>query len=369
MVRFASCSDMYEVRNLWKDRFKDSDEFLDFFFHYRAKPEYTVVFDENDHICSALQIHPVSIRLRNLIVPSAILCGVSTSIKHEGKGYMRACLEFAINNLASSEYAVIIQKPADFAIYESFGFSAVNDSIYFKTNHHDNSSFGKNIEPSDHLSELSQIYSIFTSSYSGSVVRDIEGFSIKAKDLLCDDGSCFAVFDQQDKIRAYAFIEKTSNIFNIRECAFDSIETGHRLLNALSNEAYLLNSSLSGRIPCCMNEILPLYSSACLKPTCAASAANISLLLKYAFNDKNICVEVYNSRISSHCGRWLLNGDKSNCEPDIRIDSSSLIQLSFGYKSLNSLIIENKVDIFNQKIVNDFDMRFPVQQCFCWDEY
>lgn len=370
MVRFAGHSDMNTVRALWKARFGDSDEFMDFFFEYRAKPEYTVVFEEdNNEISSALQIHPVTVSVRDTMVPGAMLCGVCTSEKYEGRGRMGACLSFAIEHLSQSQCAVIVQKPVDFAIYKSYGFSEVNDSIYFKTDSNNSVNNCEKIDPFEYISFLYNVYASFSSTYSGMLIRSIDDLSVKFRDHLCDSGSCYAVFDSNHIPHAYAFTAIEDNDLCMIESAWDSDAFGKALIDALSSEAYFKDLVLSGRIPCDKQPLISNSISYCQKPTGAAAAANISFLLKSVFNEENICIEIKDRRFPLRCGRWLLNGEKTDRTPDIVMDIGSFIQLVFGYRSLSQLIKEEKAEICSAFSTDSFDTRFPVQQCFTWDEY
>ena len=373
MVRWAENRDMPRIRALWKQRFGDSESFLDFFFTRRAKPEYAVVYDEGGVLSSALHVYPAACNLRGKRVRGAMLCGVCTDKAFEGRGRMGACLAFALSELAKTDCAFVIQKPVDFAIYKSYGFRAVNDAFTYTVSG-DKKALDETIltDPQEHLTALLRVYNAFTLPHSTASWRDEEEFSVKALDYLADGGECRTLTDDEGGINAYCFFEHDGDSIIVRELGWTDEKAGERLFSSLSAISAERRLPVCGRVPAHERSVLdriPSCTAEEIKPWAAASVSNVPLLLKTAFEGTELVFAVTDEKIPARQGIWNTRGEVTDKAPDLQITSSALIRLAFGYARLCELILEGQVKILNREALAGFDTRFPAPPAYSWDEY
>ena len=367
MVRMAEKSDMPAVRALWQARFGDDDAFCDFFFTHRASPETTVVYDEGGKISSALHILPDLVRIRTQAVRAAMLCGVATDKAFEGQGRMGACLRYAMRALARTDCALLVQKPVDFAIYRNFGFSPVSDSLYFTLTSPDPAAFLPEYSvyesyEADKAAELCRgIYPAFSADYSTIGLRDAQKQTIKCMDYFAEP---FSRLFSAGSI--YAFVEPESDTLYLRECAWKDKHAKQALPALLSSILRLTQAKkLEGRLPADCARLLRGE----IHPCGAAACENLSLLLASAFGDPEFCVLVSDPVIPENCGVWDLSGVRTDREPDLALDSAGLVQFVCGYRSIKALADEGNAKILHEPRASLLDARYPVQNCFTWDEY
>ncbi len=366
MPRWAQPEDMPAVRNLWQARFGDSDAFADYFFQQRAHPQTTVVYTEEGCISSALQVPPVTVRIRGRAVQGSMLCGVSTAKEFEGRGHMRACLQFAMCSLADAGCALIVQKPVDFQIYKRFSFAPVSDTQQFSLPPASCSATSMILTPiqTKHLPQIQALYSQFCQPYSTCLVRTIQDFWIKLADFSCDGGTGWILHDIDGKFISYAFCETENGYLHLREGAWQDAAAMQQLFTALRSYAGQYGLGFSGRIPPDQTVAFP----AALIPFGAAAVGNTASLLHAVFNDPGFCIQVTQNVAESNNGIFDLTGRRVNRKPDFILDAGQLIQLVCGYRNLYALRAQGAL-ILDAGSAEAFDRRWPEQPCFTWDEY
>ena len=122
----ACTEDIVELKQLWKDVFSDSDGYVDLFFKYKMKPEYTFIAKENNEIAGAVYSVCSPIVLNTGEVISALyMCGICTKPEYRGKKIastlIENCFEFAEKQNIDLCYLI----PANsglFEFYERLGF-------------------------------------------------------------------------------------------------------------------------------------------------------------------------------------------------------------------------------------------------------
>ena len=98
-VRYARRDDIENLKELWKLCFGDPDSFVDWFFKNRFFPDLCICMEENGKVVTAMYAYPIHVRLRQSIVPSAMLCGFSTHPDYRHRGYLRQCFHTLMRKL------------------------------------------------------------------------------------------------------------------------------------------------------------------------------------------------------------------------------------------------------------------------------
>lgn len=122
----ADKKDVPELKALWKDIFKDDDGYIDLFFKYKMKPEYTFVAKEKGEITGVVYSVYAPLVLNDRTEIGALyMCGICTKPEYRGKNIastlINKCFEFAKENNIDLCYLI----PANqglFDFYEKLGF-------------------------------------------------------------------------------------------------------------------------------------------------------------------------------------------------------------------------------------------------------
>ena len=116
-------SDISSLKKLWKEIFKDSDDYINLFFREKFKPEASFVIKENGELLAMLFAEINTLFENGKSFKGAYLCGIATKPEVRGRGYASALIEYAISRLENIDIFYLI--PAEkslFNYYKRFGF-------------------------------------------------------------------------------------------------------------------------------------------------------------------------------------------------------------------------------------------------------
>jgi predicted acetyltransferase len=124
-IILAKQNDKAELALLWKEVFNDSDEFIKLFFDNVYKPENTLVAKRNSQIVSTLHTVPYKIKINDLMLDAAYICGVCTRESERGKGFMNLLMNGAMEFIKERGFAFSFLIPATpwlFDVYRDAGY-------------------------------------------------------------------------------------------------------------------------------------------------------------------------------------------------------------------------------------------------------
>lgn len=110
-----------QCRQLWKDVFGDSDEFIDRFMTHYFCYENMLCIEQGGKLQSMLHIVPFELNGEK----AAYIYAVATAAEARGKGYATELMKRAINKAQNEGYKAIVTLPADeelYKFYARFGF-------------------------------------------------------------------------------------------------------------------------------------------------------------------------------------------------------------------------------------------------------
>lgn len=131
MIRFADKHTAPLVRQMWKECFGDTDEYMDIYFTYKYKNENTLIYLEDDMIVASLQILLYTITFYGAEIPFGYLSGLCTLPEYRNRGYMSQLIDKAHQVLSERGVALSILVPAEdwlYEYYQRFGYAKVFDS-------------------------------------------------------------------------------------------------------------------------------------------------------------------------------------------------------------------------------------------------
>ena len=112
-----------KTRPLWEEVFtEDTQAFLDYYYYIKTKDNQIYVVEEDDQICSMLQLNPYRLQIEEKIFPSAYIIAVATKEAYRGRGFMGALLRRALQDMYSAKIPFTFLMPAAEAIYTPYDF-------------------------------------------------------------------------------------------------------------------------------------------------------------------------------------------------------------------------------------------------------
>lgn len=117
-----------DIRHLWKEGFRDSDEYLDMYFDRIYRDSDALTISADGKLQSTLIAQPYALWFNNREVPITYLAGAVTRRSARGRGLMSQLIRQAISEAAQRGDMMCALIPAHgwlYYFFERFGFSSV----------------------------------------------------------------------------------------------------------------------------------------------------------------------------------------------------------------------------------------------------
>lgn len=222
-----------DVRHIWRECYKDSDEYLDMYFDriYRDADALTVSAD--GRMVSALLSQPYKFWFYGQELPISYLSGAVTRRSSRGKGYMTSLMEQAIRNAYDRGDMLCALIPAHDYLYfffDRFDFSTVflSDTQRFTSLHTFNSPSEYEYHTvADHYSdEVFAAFMRYERERPGGVLHSRRDFLNFLDDLAMRPGGTYVVVGRDDAPVAAMAWAMTSDdavhVFEVLGCDADA---------------------------------------------------------------------------------------------------------------------------------------------------
>lgn len=127
MIDFALPSDKEEIREIWDIAFPEDTAFNDWFFKYKFRSEFTIVYRENGVICSMLQALPYEISGFGKV---SYIYGAATRPQFRRRGFMEKLLRFTHENDRKRGFEGSILIPANEGLFGYYGKMGYKTAFY-----------------------------------------------------------------------------------------------------------------------------------------------------------------------------------------------------------------------------------------------
>lgn len=122
-LRILDQNEHGKTRRLWEEVFsEDTKTFLDYYYYIKTRDNQIYVVEEDEGICSMLQLNPYMIRVEDKEFPSAYVIAVATKASYRRRGYMGALLRASLNDMYAKKIPFTFLMPAAEAIYTPYDF-------------------------------------------------------------------------------------------------------------------------------------------------------------------------------------------------------------------------------------------------------
>lgn len=367
-VRTARQQDKEEFRNLWRICFGDSEAFMDWFFAERYFPEFSVCLLEDGVMMSALQSYPLHVRIRDRILPSSMLAGVSTHPEREGRGYMKQIFLRYMQRVRELGIPIVIHTPAHIPTFFSRGHYPVTDTLHLTMKNARSAVEPREITPHamrESLGRLQACYQQATAMYSGCISRTAADFAYKFRDYASDGGKCMVRMRGEDTL-GYCVYYITEDRLHAEECFARDGETLHMLIEALQAEAD--GRTVHVKLPPDAEIDLP-EAELEIKPQGVMGIADVSETLSLLLGDASFVFEITDSTLPQNAGIWDGRGKPTSRAPQLRLEAGRLGQFLSGYRTIGQLVQEQQAIVLDEAAAQALDIAFPGKTCFITDEY
>lgn len=227
-----------QVEELWRTCFKDTDEFVRFYFDRKYKDENTLVYQEDGRLVSALQMLPYPMTYLGTEILTSYISGASTAPSARSKGLMKNLLADAFAEMKRRGIGFTTLIPQESWLVEYYrksGYTLMFD--YTLENHH----FSKgslvadpNIRCFD-IEKTDRLFAYFDREMHRRpccIQHTREDFGIILQDLHMSGGKLLVAYGDHEKIDGMAFTLSEGDKGVILELLFASENVRQALLAA-----------------------------------------------------------------------------------------------------------------------------------------
>lgn len=133
-IGYADASQKSQLYDLWQECFHDPEAFADYYFETVASRNKIIYLKDNEKLCAMAHLNPYTLYVDGHYAPSAYIVGVATHPEERHKGYMRAILGKAAEDLYQERMPFVYLMPASPDIYRPFGFEYIYQQFVIEKN-------------------------------------------------------------------------------------------------------------------------------------------------------------------------------------------------------------------------------------------
>lgn len=138
-ISSAILSDKAHIKEIWKQCFGDSDEYIDFFLENVFECENALVIRDSGIPISVLHILPIDLKIKSDSISAGYIYAAATLPQYQGMGLMKKLLLSAEEIAVERGIKVLILVPASeslFLFYEKAGYKSVVDVFAYDNKKH-----------------------------------------------------------------------------------------------------------------------------------------------------------------------------------------------------------------------------------------
>ncbi len=131
MIRFADKETEAAVRDMWRECFGDTEEFMEMYFSRKYRNQNTLIYFHGGRPAASLQMHPYRMTFYGHEVMLCYLSGICTLPRFRGHGFASALIREAHRESARRGALLTVLIPASeglYGYYGRFGYEKVFDA-------------------------------------------------------------------------------------------------------------------------------------------------------------------------------------------------------------------------------------------------
>lgn len=130
MIQFAEESMRGELKELWKECFGDSNQYIERYFSGYDISRHMLVFMDGEHPVSMLSLLPMTVVTQAGIMPARYIYAVATKESYRGRGISTKMLEYAHKFLKGQGVKLSVLVPASASLYNFYGKRGFSAEFY-----------------------------------------------------------------------------------------------------------------------------------------------------------------------------------------------------------------------------------------------
>lgn len=356
------------LKALWKILFKDTDEFIEYYFTNKVLDNKILIYEQNNQLTTMLHMNPYRISIYDKIEDIHYIVGVGTEPSYQRQGYMKTVMEKALNDLYKFGNMFTFLMPVDERYYSSFGFSFVEDQNLFSTVYSElpiecKYNFQVKTIKNIDIDDLVNFYqSNMNKNYDSYIERDKSVFERLIKELLSENGNILGCY-QYDKLKGYLIYYLNDNC-EVREIIYFEFKVLEFMLYYLRKydkfkniTITTYNNDLQVLLPYTKNRRWVINQSIMIRMLNIQKFVNEYIR---SSEDVSFIVKINDTYIKKNKGvfRWNVNMNEAQMlqvqeEPDIELDISVLTKWLFGYMKIERLIyLYKEINVYNLNVIN-----------------
>lgn len=225
VVRKLEPMEHESTRFLYEEAFpEDSQEFVRYYYMYRAARNQIFVVENQREICSMLHLNPYQLQCAGQLCQSFYIVAVATGEQYRHKGYMSMLLHASLKEMAKKKIPFTFLMPAAREIYLPFDFRF----IYWQNQGGFCAASGRETEGElemakagvEHLAQLAEVADRLLGAYTVHAVHDEEYFRILLEEQKVQDGEV-TLIRRDGEVVGYCFLAQEGETCEIRELVVD----------------------------------------------------------------------------------------------------------------------------------------------------
>lgn len=335
-----------EIIGLWRTCFKDTEEFIRFYFERKYREENTIALEENGKVICALQMLPYTMTWEKTEVPVSYISGASTDPEFRNQGFMRKLLTEAFLLMKNRKFAFSILIPQENWLYDYYArmgyapvFRYTPENYYLPVSYRHPDV--KVLPPEEYPSSAQELYKYFDLQMHkrpNSVQHSAEDFSMILDDLYLSEGRLLVFKHPSGQLGGMAFAIPFPDKVVISELLYDSEEEKSALLNTAAR--YWHKNEIESKVPPRSGHTTRRGMARII------DAQQVLGIYAAAHPGQTVLLYLSDKFLPSNTGYYRLKNGKvfrtgSGVQrPDLSVDIHELTQMLFCYPAYISLMLD-----------------------------
>lgn len=383
MVRLATIKDTSQVKDLWRNCFDDTKEFIDFYFDECYEAKNTLVIFDGHKLCSSLQLRPYEIMIRETRFKVYYIVGVATWPEYRKRGYVTKLIKHAGKIMDERGYYISILLPFDYSFYRRYGWEVCYDLLHYvdldlKVSKLDiNSNDFFSISPGGDLRHLNDLYEAYVNQNHGYITRNDREWDIILNDFEIDGGSCYLY--KKDRLpQGYVLLTKEDTNIVIRELAYGDPNVLNKIIAFVLKKAE--GQKVLWKAPISDATYANKHDFKMKIPKQAYVMGRIhnvpTSLSGIRSGNEHLIVKVIDSFFTENDGCFLFKGvggrllvERVDEEPDLQLGIQSLTQVFWGNASVDHLVEKGLLKVYSKEALRMLAGLFPTKNNYIMEDF
>ena len=365
-LRFAKEQDFNEIKDLWLYCFDDCEEFVDYYFSSRYRPENSLVITENERVIASLQMNQYRLKVANNTIDTSYIVGISTLPEKRGSGLMKRILPTALQAIKDKGQSFALMMAIDSLLYLKYQFAYICEQLCFNYNTAECKRERVNVSYKQATAEDALVLSnIYKQKYKHTFIklhRDADFFRELIQELNSEDVKLYLVKDKNtNEYTGYFTYCIEDEVFYVREWCY----LNTKALMGIMNFIYQHNMQASkAEIITANNDYIkhltPInkHTEINIFPFIMGRIIDVSQFLNFDLphaKDCELVIKVTDNYIAENNNNYLLRVNNhrltatvTDKKQDLELAIDALTQISCGYLSANISREMNLVKVYNE---------------------